>query len=383
MAQRVLDPNTTAAEEAVLTKEEPASLPYNEEEVSLWTLGTMILRKRRLAGIVGLLGVVLGTIWVAVTANDEQSWTTVATFLPDEAVSASSSFTAELASRLGLNLPRGTTGLHFYSDLILSRALLGLVAETRYRVVTDSGTVEGTIAEIAGIHDEDPEKLRSQVIDWLRDRVAVEVNSATSVVSLFVSAPYPDLARDLADRLIDVLGEYNISLRQNSASEERKFIEGRLAALRAELAEAEAALATFLKENRQFENSPELMIAFERLQRDVSMKQQVVASLVQSYEQARIVEVRNTPVITLLDLPETPLEPDRKTGPVIRMIGVLFVSLLVGVTAALVAGFLERVRAEPPAPYLEFEAELLTTRAELRQLFRGVGARIGRGGGSR
>jgi len=92
--------------------------------------------------------------------------------------------------------------------------------------------------------------------------------------------------------------------RQSQAAAERGFTEERMAEAQEELRAAENELQRFLQNNRQFQNSPELVFQHDRLQRRVAMRQQVYTSLVQSYEQARIDEVPNTPVITVVEYAE-------------------------------------------------------------------------------
>ena len=49
-----------------------------------------------------------------------------------------------------------------------------------------------------------------------------------------------------------------------------------------------------------------------RLQRAVDLKQEVYVSLAKSYDEARIAEVRDTPVITIID---SAVAPDKPSGP--------------------------------------------------------------------
>jgi uncharacterized protein involved in exopolysaccharide biosynthesis len=67
---------------------------------------------------------------------------------------------------------------------------------------------------------------------------------------------------------------------------------------------AEDALLAFLVQNRRYQDSPQLSFEYNRLQRRVEQQQQLYTSILTAYEQARIEEVRNTPVITVLDSPE-------------------------------------------------------------------------------
>jgi uncharacterized protein involved in exopolysaccharide biosynthesis len=54
-------------------------------------------------------------------------------------------------------------------------------------------------------------------------------------------------------------------------------------------------MQAFLQANRQWANSPDLTFQHDRLERDIALRQQVYTTLVQSFEQARISEVRDTP----------------------------------------------------------------------------------------
>jgi uncharacterized protein involved in exopolysaccharide biosynthesis len=97
---------------------------------------------------------------------------------------------------------------------------------------------------------------------------------------------------------------------------------------------AENRLESFMRANRQYQNSPELSFARERLQRELSLQQQVYTTLVQAYEDARMREVRNTPVIAIVDSATVPSGPDSR-GRVRRLAlgtiagAILFLLLLI------------------------------------------------------
>ena len=104
------------------------------------------------------------------------------------------------------------------------------------------------------------------------------------------------------------------------------------------------------------------------------MRQEVVTSLTQSYEQARIEEVRNTPVITVLEPPELPVIPDQR-GLLRSAILGLLLGGLVGVLAALGREFLARSRDSEPEAYARLVAVGEQAAGDLRRLFRFGGRR--------
>ena len=101
----------------------------------------------------------------------------------------------------------------------------------------------------------------------------------------------------------------------------------------------------FLQRNRNDpRTSPQLALEHDRLQRRIDDASQVVTSLTQSLEQARIDEVRDTPVITVIEAPSMPTEPAGLSF-VLRiaaaLVGGLFIALAVGVVRYLLS-LLER-----------------------------------------
>ena len=90
-----------------------------------------------------------------------------------------------------------------------------------------------------------------------------------------------------------------------------------------ELRDAEAGLESFLQRNRRYQDSPQLVVEFGRLQRRVELRQQVANSLSQAFEQSRIEEVRNTPVVTIVERPEGAAKPARTLRQAALVGGVL------------------------------------------------------------
>ena len=100
----------------------------------------------------------------------------------------------------------------------------------------------------------------------------------------------------------------------------------------------------FLEANRQFENSPLLRFRRDELQRRVTQRQSVLTTLVQAFEEARISEVRDTPVITVLQTPFLPPGPDDRQTLVVALLGIV----LGGAIGVVFAFVVEAVRR--PAP---------------------------------
>ena len=133
----------------------------------------------------------------------------------------------------------------------------------------------------------------------------------------------PNLSVQVASRLLEMLNEYNVRRRQSQAGAEREFVAVQLAQAQADLTAAEDLLATFYRNNRRFADSPELAAEEARLQRRVNLRQQLHLALSQSYESAKIEEIRNTPVLTVIERPEGFIQ--RVPRGTVRKAGLAFV----------------------------------------------------------
>jgi uncharacterized protein involved in exopolysaccharide biosynthesis len=310
--------------------------PQPEPGNSLVGVLIMLLRQRRVIASMMLLGTAVG---IAAGLLARRTYTATASFTLQTS-DAKLSGVAGLAAQFGIaGLAAGRTQTpDFYADLLTSRHLLRRVADTQYTVSEPGGGRTGTLAELLEIEASSPVLQRERTVDELRDNVGAVSSAKTGLVEVHVRAPAPDLASQVLARMLDLVGDFNLRTRQSQARAERQFVEKRLGEVERELREAEDRLQAFLQRNRDFRNSPQLTFAEERLEREVMMRQQVYSSLAQSYEQSRIDEVRDTPVITMVEAVAAPVEPDSRRLVVRGILG-LFLGAMVGVLAALAREF--------------------------------------------
>ena len=169
--------------------------------------------------------------------------------------------------------------------------------------------------------------------------MSVSTGAATGTVTLTVETEWPDLSQAIATRLIEEITLFNLDTRQSQAAAERTFIEARVDSARAELHAAESDQQQFLESNRQWQNAPLLSFQHDRLAREVMLRQSVLTTLVQSYEQARIAEVRDTPVITVLQEPFLPPGPDERNLALGAALGIVLGGMVGIVLAFLIEAF--------------------------------------------
>lgn len=293
-----------------------------DAEVSLLDLAGVLLKHRRTL----LLWVsVTGMLAVLLTFFETRQFTSTASFVPNGPDDTRSSL-GGIAAQLGVVIPRtGAVGQspQFYAELIRSRALLTPIADDTF-VVSERGGQRVALVDILRLSGSSAARIREAAIARLAgDVVRAAASRETGVVSLWVTTPLASVSQAIAAQLVTGLNDFNLRSRQSQAAAERRFIEQRLAMSRDSLRRAEDRAESFLRANREYRNSPQLVFAYDRLQRDVALQQQVFSTLSQSYEDARIREVRDTPLITIIDSPRVPTSPGRLRRALHALIGMI------------------------------------------------------------
>lgn len=354
----------------------PVYLEDRRDTISLLQLVNVGLRHRK--RVVGL-SLLAAFLVVTVTLILPRQYTVSASFTSESRQQPQISQLSGLASQFGFNLPAVSGGQSpsFYADLITSREVLQAVVSTDYEVEDEE--LEGTadLVEIFDIEGDTRAERVEQTVELLRERMTAGTDVETGVVSFSVTTRWPDLSEAIGHRIVELVNEFNLERRQSQAAAERQFLEGRVEHARRDLLAAEDSLERFLERNRSYQNSPRLRFEHDRLQRRVSLQQQVYSSLVQSYEQAKIEEVRNTPVVTVVTPPERPARPDRR-----RLVLKAAAGLVAGGLLALLwiawSEFLGGAAERDPETYRQFRRLVSGTKEELRRIWRRIRGRMDR-----
>ena len=136
------------------------------------------------------------------------------------------------------------------------------------------------------------------------------MDAKTGVITISISTPEPQLAADILNEVSSELDKFIRNKRTTSASNQRKFVEDRLAEVKEDLTKAENRLKEFREKNRQV-LSPQILLEQERLIRDVQINASIYTELRKQYEIVKIEEVKNIPVINVLDAARAPARKDK------------------------------------------------------------------------
>lgn len=326
----------------------------NGDEISLVELANMVLRHWKVVAVLPTVIALGVAVW---TLSQDRQYRASASFFPQAAETRGAGGAAALAQQFGVSLgpERPAHSPQFYADLLRSRAILREAVESEYQLSPAEGAPrQATLVELfVGREPAGHGPPWLEAVDTLRQKIAVSVARETGVVNFAVLSTDPTLAEQIAERLLDLLNRFNLEVRQGHAREESRFIGGRLEEAQVELAAAETALQNFLRQNREFRNSPALAFEHDRLYRDVSMRQELYTSLLRSQEQARLDGVRDTPLITVVDHPAGSAEPQRR-GTVMRALLGFVLGLIISVAIVIAAENARRGREAEDPRYHEF-----------------------------
>ena len=306
---------------------EPQTSPL-AVELRPYALGAVFLRRWRWTIA---FPIIIAVLTAAIVMILPPRWTSVTSFI----IQSSSdmrmpSGIASLAGQFGLGLtaPSGQSPA-FYADLATSRTVLEQILAEK----TGPGSLTGpTLLEWLDAGGATPDERVYRATTYLRHRVSADVDRETGVVTVQVSLRDPVVASRVGTSILAALDRFNTGTRQSTARAKRLFAQQRVAEAEAEVRRVDDQLQAFYEANRTFQNSPSLQAAERRIQARLSLQNEVLASLRREYENARIAEVNDTPVLTVIDAPSVPYRrsfPKRKLAVLAGLFGSLALGLAI------------------------------------------------------
>lgn len=322
--------------------------PSSPATTSLLRLANGVLRHRALVAIVA---VTVLLVVIARTLTMERTYTVHALFVPAGTRSAAAA--SGLAAQLGVSLATGDGGEspEFYVDLVTSRELLQRVSEAQFLVPHDQPR-KGTLSDVYGVPPGPPRHRRRMILAHLASDVSARGDSRTGVIKVSVKTRWPTVSQEIATEILRQVESFNRERRRSRAAAEREFTEQRLADAASTLRASEERQRRFLEENRDF-GAPALRIEQDRLSREVTMRQEIYTALAKALEQAKIEEVRDSPVITIVENPELPVAADERPL-LVRTVLALFLGLALGVVLSLMRDAYDRANERNSPEVLEF-----------------------------
>ncbi len=221
-----------------------------------------------------------------------------------------------LASLAGVNVG-GSDLAKLYPTIVQSETILRAVIEKKYRFEGHPDSVN--LISVLDIDKDTHEENMKSAVREVADLMTVSFESKTNVVHLSLEMPDRHLSADVLNAIIAELDTYMREKRKTNASEQRRWISVRITEVEAELKAAEDTLKNFREKNRRVVDSPQLLLEQERLMRDVQVKATVYVELKKQVELARIDEIKNIPIVNVLDPALPPVKKERPKRLVITL----------------------------------------------------------------
>jgi uncharacterized protein involved in exopolysaccharide biosynthesis len=313
------------------------------DQIHLLPLIAGVLRARWI--IIGW-ALVVGALTAFIVSGRPILYLGHSTFLPHGSESGPSRL-ASLAGQFGVSLPAEAGAEQppaFYVTLLTSRRLLTDLVTDTYQIEEMDGE-EKTFFELYEFTEGTDAQNIEKGVDKLQKIITTRLDPGTRIVTVSLATQWPSFSLALINNLLDGINDFNRITAQAKALHEREFIDERLALIRSQIDESEAQMTAFLLNNRQFARAPSLEFEHDRINRVISMRQLILESLMQTQEELRVREVRETPAFTIVEPPRVPTAPEPR-GRVSSVLLGLLAGGFIGLAQVLIPLLLNQTREQ-------------------------------------
>lgn len=237
---------------------------------------------------------------------------------------------------LGLSL----TGQGFSNDGIYSSDIYESILNSKRlakATITQDFSVDNVKIPLYKIlfTDNDDEFTEEQIINivannFVEENLSVYRSPGKSVIKISVIMPDPFLSKSVLDTLLFNMNKIYTDHNLSNNLLKLDFINDRILSNDKDLTKTEEKYENFLSQNKNFQNSPSLIIMQSRLKRELDVLQALSLSLKQEYESIRLETIDKSTAISILDYPEIPLSPSSPN---------LIINLFVGLIIAILFSF--------------------------------------------
>lgn len=162
------------------------------------------------------------------------------------------------------------------------------------------------------------------------DILTVSRDIKSRMIQVSAETHSPELSQQITNESLRLLEEFAIKRVQTRGGAKAVYAAARLAEARNEMSKSEGALRGFLDGNRNFQTSvdPSVRITAARLDAELKMSQQLVATLAINREQALMEEKNDIPILNILDYGNLPIEKKKPARAPLVLSWFLFTGLL-------------------------------------------------------
>jgi uncharacterized protein involved in exopolysaccharide biosynthesis len=257
---------------------------------------------------------------------------------------------------------------NFYVELLTSRELLTRLLQSRFpNPRTESPRDSASLLTILRIKKSDPQAQMELAVKNMTKAIGPGLDPKTNLVWFSVDAQWPELTAQIANRLIDLVSTFNKETRVSRAKSKRAFLQMRHDSARTALRDEEERQRFFYEQNRGLILAPSLKFEEQRIRRDVDLASDLYINLDRQLEVARIDEINDAALITVIDSAVTPRKA-RWPRYGVMLVTATLLGMLAGLLIAGSATIMADWRERNPAAYEDFRSAAARLRQELRAM---------------
>ena len=215
-----------------------------------------------------------------------------------------------IASTFGFNLSGSEANTFNFPDIVNSRKLKKAIILKKWDSELYTYPINlvkywhldspGFLSSIFSSGDSSNEHLQNLAIDHLTTLMTVYEHES-GMITISVLMEDPTLAANIVNFISEWIQKYVSEEMSFKATKNREFIEQQLSNAKADLYRSEEELSDFMKTHPLSEEGPEDFTKRARLTRSIEVNTQVYITLRQQFELNKIEELKERPVLNILD----------------------------------------------------------------------------------
>lgn len=194
-----------------------------------------------------------------------------------------------------------------YPDIVNSRTFAGIMLDKEFYTERYGKKLPLIAIFMYGDHPVPDNIDTLRIAAAKRVPTLVKFKKQRSFFIITVTTNEARFSKDFSDTLIVELDKLQRKFKKQTVNEKIDYIEQKITVVGLELEYNEEKLKNFRERNRNVGNSPSLLLAQERLQRDVKIQIGIFLTLKQQLELAKIEEVQKSSFVQILDYPSLPI----------------------------------------------------------------------------
>ena len=259
---------------------------------------------------------------------------------------------------------------NFYVHLLASRELVTRLLESKFpNPRTEVQGDSAALIDIMKIRHSDPQRRMELAVKQMTTAITPGMDTRTNRVWFTGDARWAELSAQIANRLTELVTAFDREIRVSRAKSLRMFLQMRHDSAQVALRQAEENQRIFYERNRGFISaSPGLRFEEQRITREVELASDLYVTLDKQLEVARIDEINDAALITIID---SAIIPKKALWPRywVTLFTATAVGLLVGILLAGSATILADWRMRNPSSWNYLSAAIANLKSDLRGAF--------------